>query len=113
MAAAGRKHSAKIRRDTLRAFLAPETTRWQYVHGVTDEARVSPDGIALDNFYLARPGMDEVQLDLLGDYRSNVALYQTSRTTSAPTSHGSSRSRRGIEFRATHDFVPITAAFAL
>ncbi len=34
----------------------PETTRWQYVHGVTDEARVSPDGIALDNFYLARPG---------------------------------------------------------
>ncbi len=56
-------------------MLAPETTRWQYVHGVTDETRVSPDGIALDNFYLARPGMDEVQLDLFGDYKSNVALY--------------------------------------
>jgi pimeloyl-ACP methyl ester carboxylesterase len=62
-------------REALRAFLAPATTRWQYVHGVADESTVSPDGIALDNFYLSRPGADEVQLDLFGDYRSNVALY--------------------------------------
>ena len=62
-------------REALRAFLAPATTRWQYVHGVADENTVSPDGIALDNFYLARAGADEVQLDLFGDYRSNVALY--------------------------------------
>jgi pimeloyl-ACP methyl ester carboxylesterase len=62
-------------RNALRAMLAPETTRWQYTHGVTDEASVSPDGIALDNFYLARPGADEIQLDLFGDYKSNVALY--------------------------------------
>jgi len=27
--------------------------------------------------YLARPGADEVQLDLFGDYKSNVALYPT------------------------------------
>ena len=64
-------------RRTLRGFLTPETTRWQYTHGVSDEASVSPDGIALDNFYLARPGADEVQLDLFGDYKSNVALYST------------------------------------
>ena len=38
-------------------------------------APVSPDGYSLDNFYLARPGADEVQLDLFGDYKSNVALY--------------------------------------
>ena len=62
-------------REALRAFLAPATTRWQYVHGVADENTVSPDGIALDNFYLSRPGADEVQLDLFGDYQSNVALY--------------------------------------
>jgi pimeloyl-ACP methyl ester carboxylesterase len=62
-------------RRALRGFLAPEATRWQYTHGVSDEACVSPDGIALDNFYLARPGADEVQLDLFGDYKSNVALY--------------------------------------
>jgi pimeloyl-ACP methyl ester carboxylesterase len=62
-------------RDALRAFLKPETTYWQYTHGVTDPASVSPDGYSLDNFYLARPGADEVQLDLFGDYKSNVALY--------------------------------------
>ncbi len=64
-------------RDALRAFLKPETTKWQYAHGVKDIAAVSPDGQALDNYYLARPGADEVQLDLFGDYKSNVALYPT------------------------------------
>jgi len=62
-------------RDALRAFLAPATTVWQYTYGVADAASVSPDGYSLDNFYLARPGADEVQLDLFGDYKSNVALY--------------------------------------
>ena len=64
-------------REALRAFLAPETTRWQYTHGVIDQSAVSPDGLSLDNFYLARPGADEIQLDLFGDYKSNVALYPT------------------------------------
>jgi pimeloyl-ACP methyl ester carboxylesterase len=62
-------------REALRAFLKPEATVWQYTHGVSDTTRVSPDGYSLDNFYLARPGADEVQLDLFGDYKSNVALY--------------------------------------
>jgi pimeloyl-ACP methyl ester carboxylesterase len=66
---------SQANRDALRAFLKPETTRWQYTHGVPDPAMVSPDGQNLDNFYLARPGADEVQLDLFGDYKSNVALY--------------------------------------
>jgi pimeloyl-ACP methyl ester carboxylesterase len=64
-------------REALRAFLKPETTAWQYTHGVPDATKVSPDGYSLDNFYLARPGADEVQLDLFGDYKSNVALYPT------------------------------------
>src|SRR5271166_5271885 len=62
-------------REALRAFLKPETTAWQYTHGVPDSTLVSPDGYSLDNFYLARPRADEVQLDLMSDYRSNVALY--------------------------------------
>jgi pimeloyl-ACP methyl ester carboxylesterase len=64
-------------REALRAFLTPETTRWQYTHGVANESLVSPDGIALDNYYLARKGADEVQLDLFLNYQSNVALYPT------------------------------------
>ena len=66
---------SQANRNALRALLTPETTRWQYTHGVTDPATVSPDGQNLDNFYLARPGADEAQLDLFGDYKSNVALY--------------------------------------
>jgi pimeloyl-ACP methyl ester carboxylesterase len=62
-------------RDALRAMLTPQTTYWQYTHGVADPSAVSPDGYTLDNHYLARPGADEVQLDLFGDYKSNVALY--------------------------------------
>jgi pimeloyl-ACP methyl ester carboxylesterase len=62
-------------RNALRTFLTPETTRWQYTHGVPDPTMVSPDGQNLDDFYLARPGADEVQLDLIGDYKTNVALY--------------------------------------
>ena len=68
---------SKKNREALRGFLAPETTIWQYTHGVPDPTTVSPDGYSLDNFYLARPGMAERQLDLFGDYKSNIALYPT------------------------------------
>ena len=67
--------ASQANRKALRAFLTPETTRWQYTHGVADPSTVSPDGQNLDNYYLARPGADEIQLDLFGDYKSNVALY--------------------------------------
>jgi pimeloyl-ACP methyl ester carboxylesterase len=69
------KDPSQANRDALRAFLAPESTIWQYTHGVSDPSAVSPDGYGLDNFYLTRPGAHEVQLDLFGDYKSNVALY--------------------------------------
>jgi pimeloyl-ACP methyl ester carboxylesterase len=71
------QNASQANRDALRSFLAPESTVWQYTHGVSDASRVSPDGYSLDNFYLARPGAHEVQLDLFGDYQSNVALYPT------------------------------------
>jgi len=37
--------------------------------------RLGPDGYGLDNYYLARPGADEIQLDRFLDYASNVAAY--------------------------------------
>jgi pimeloyl-ACP methyl ester carboxylesterase len=69
------KDPSQANRDTLRTFLEPETTKWQYTQGASDKSLVSPDGYSLDNFYLARPGADEIQLDLLLDYASNVAMY--------------------------------------
>lgn len=62
-------------RAALRDFLKPETTKWQYVHGVRDESQVAPEAYTLDSALLARPGNDEIQLDLFLDYASNVALY--------------------------------------
>jgi pimeloyl-ACP methyl ester carboxylesterase len=62
-------------RAALRDFLTPESTRWQYVHGVSDETLVAPESYTLDSALLARPGNDEIQLDLFLDYASNVALY--------------------------------------
>jgi len=35
-------------RAALRQFLTPETTRWQYVHGVPDESLVAPESYTLD-----------------------------------------------------------------
>lgn len=62
-------------RQALRELLTPASIRWQYEHGVPDASRISPDGIALDAWYMQRPEADEVQLDLMLDYASNVALY--------------------------------------
>ncbi len=62
-------------RDALREFLKPEATKWQYTHGVQDTSLVAPEAYELDSALLARPGNDEVQLDLFLDYASNVALY--------------------------------------
>ena len=62
-------------RAALREFLKPEATQWQYSHGVQDTALLAPEAYQLDSALLARPGNDEIQLDLFLDYASNVVLY--------------------------------------
>jgi pimeloyl-ACP methyl ester carboxylesterase len=62
-------------RAALRDFLKPEATKWQYTHGVADPSLIAPESYALDSALLARPGNDEIQLDLFLDYASNVRLY--------------------------------------
>jgi pimeloyl-ACP methyl ester carboxylesterase len=69
------KDASQANREALRSMLTPQTTYWQYTHGVADPTQVSPDGYTLDDHYLSREGTASVQLDLLGDYKSNVALY--------------------------------------
>jgi pimeloyl-ACP methyl ester carboxylesterase len=63
-------------RASLRELLSPEGVKQgQYLYGVKDETLVAPEAYALDSALLARPGNDEIQLDLFLDYASNVALY--------------------------------------
>jgi len=63
-------------REALRKLQTVETTRWQYYHGVTDpEERIAPEAILHDQSLLDRPQSAEIQLDLIGDYKTNVELY--------------------------------------
>ena len=62
-------------RDALRAFLKPETTTFQYTHGVKDISFINPDSYTMDQLFLDRPGNDVIQLNLLHNYQTNVALY--------------------------------------
>ncbi len=62
-------------REACRASLTPEAIRTgQYLHGA-DPALISPNGCTLDIAYMARPGAEDIQLDLILDYASNLALY--------------------------------------
>lgn len=69
------KDPSQKNRDALRSMLTPQTTEFQYLHGVAHKSSVSPDGRSLDDFYLARPGAHEAQLDLFLDYANNVEMY--------------------------------------
>jgi pimeloyl-ACP methyl ester carboxylesterase len=59
----------------VRGLLTKDTTIFQYTHGVTDPDRINPDSYTVDQLFLDRPGNDAIQLDLLHNYQSNVALY--------------------------------------
>jgi pimeloyl-ACP methyl ester carboxylesterase len=59
----------------VRGFLQLEATRSQYLEGVSDPETVNPDLWTLDQHFLDVPGRDQVMLDLIYDYTSNLALY--------------------------------------
>lgn len=61
-------------RNALKGFLSPDATKWQYTQGA-DESRIAPESYALDSALLARPGNEDIQLDLFLDYGNNVKLY--------------------------------------
>ena len=62
-------------RTALRQLFSPETTQGQYTHGVSEPQRIAPEAYTLDSALMARPGNDEIQLDLFLDYATNVALH--------------------------------------
>lgn len=64
-------------RNSLRAGFSPAGNMRRYFAGVAeaDKSLVSPDTYTHDGAFLARPGNDEIQLDLLIDYKTNIDLY--------------------------------------
>lgn len=62
-------------REACRPSLSADVIEnWQYRTGTAKE-RLSPDGYQLDIALMSRPGAEEVQLDLILDYRTNIERY--------------------------------------
>jgi pimeloyl-ACP methyl ester carboxylesterase len=70
------KRDAKTE-EGARAFLQAATTQFQYTVGARNPAAISPDNWTLDQALLDRPGTDAYQLDLLENYKTNVAAYDS------------------------------------
>ena len=68
-------HPSAATRAALAFLVAPETTKFQYQDGMEDLSRIDPANWRHDQPLLDRPGNQDIQLDLIHDYGSNVALY--------------------------------------
>ena len=66
---------SQANRDSLKDFVSEKATWVQYHQGASDTALIAPETYTLDQAFLDRPGNIEIQLDLVKDYRTNVALY--------------------------------------
>ncbi|ASK29252.1 hydrolase [Chryseobacterium sp. T16E-39] len=62
-------------RQLLSDFTSQKMTLFQYQEGVKDLSLIAPESYTLDQYFLDRPGMNDIQIDLMLDYRTNVALY--------------------------------------
>ena len=61
--------------EAVRIFLSSDTIRWLYTDGAEDVLKISPDSYTIDQYYLDRPGNDEIQLALFRNYGTNLPLY--------------------------------------
>jgi len=52
-----------------------DSTRFYWLVGAKDEANINPDNWVLDQALLDRPGVQDCQVDLLENYKTNVAAY--------------------------------------
>ncbi len=59
------ERSEKSVRVLLSWLLTIEGTRWHYLHGARDPAKISPDNWEIDQAYQDRPGNKEIQLSIL------------------------------------------------
>jgi pimeloyl-ACP methyl ester carboxylesterase len=58
-----------------RGFLSFDALKWLYTDGAEDVSKISPDSYTTDQYYLSRPGNDEIQLALFRNYGTNLSLY--------------------------------------
>lgn len=61
--------------EKLLPFFMLDATKGQYTQGAHDPQAISPDNWNSDQFFLDRPGNNDIQLALFYSYRSNPPLY--------------------------------------
>jgi pimeloyl-ACP methyl ester carboxylesterase len=66
-------------RAKARRYNDPESIKAQYLIGVPDPTLVDPDNWLIDSALMARPGWEEISLDLLYDIRNNRPIFQAAR----------------------------------
>jgi pimeloyl-ACP methyl ester carboxylesterase len=70
------KSDSKEDREKIRAAaLNFDLTKWQYTFGSPHPNEIPPEAYYLDAVLMDRPGNQDIQLDLLRDYQTNVGLY--------------------------------------
>lgn len=58
-----------------REFVSLAGTKFHWLVGAKDPAAINPDNWVLDQALLDRPGTQDYQVDLLENYKTNIALY--------------------------------------
>jgi pimeloyl-ACP methyl ester carboxylesterase len=59
----------------VRPLLTLDGIKLFFLHGAKDPSSIDPDHYHTALYYLSRPGQEAIQLDLLYDYRNNLAEY--------------------------------------
>ncbi|KAI9764538.1 MAG: hypothetical protein M1840_008364 [Geoglossum simile] len=67
--------SAEDREGLRQSLLSFDSVKWQYENGTPHPERIAPETWTLDHALMSRKGNQEIQLDLLKDYETNVQLY--------------------------------------
>lgn len=62
-------------KQKLKYLFTLEATKWQYTNGVRNPEAISPDTWTVDQYFLDRPGNEEIQLALFYSYGTNPPLY--------------------------------------
>ena len=63
------------KKDAFQFLLTPDTTKWQYLTGVRNREKISPDNWHVTQHLLDQPGNAEIQFQLFYSYGSNPLLY--------------------------------------
>ena len=81
------KDGSAANREAVRSKLTPDAVRSQYLAGARDPSLIDPDNWTIDSALLARPGVDEIMLDLLYEIRNNRQTVADARQFFTPVSH--------------------------